>query len=287
MSRLVEQLERTDPSTLDAAGVATSMRDVRRLRGFITEVEHAVARHANQLAAAGSGAPATEMLSASGNCSPREAARTSRRAETLGTLPAVTRQLSTGRIGTEHADAIATAASRLDDDTRSALVGFDTELAQAAAASTPGQFKRFLDRMLDQLDADRGLDAQLANGSPPPFAKGINEKTGMYWLRGEFDPESGTRLFRAIDAEARSLAAQPGNEGSERHQLAAHALVELATSANRSRRPGRSEILALVDLGTITTGLHEASICELDDGTTLPSKHFDAWRAMRTSSRPC
>ncbi len=270
MSRLIEHLEHADPSTLDAAGVATSLKEIRRLRGFITEVEHAVARRANQLAAAGSGAPATEMLSASGNCSPREAARTSRRAETLGALPAVTRQLSTGRIGTEHADAIANAAGRLDDDARSALAGFDTELAQHAAASTPGQFKRFLDRMLNQLDADRGLERAARQRTATTLVKGINDETGMYWLRGEFDPEHGARLFRAIDAETRSLASQSGNEANERHQLAAHALVELATTANRSRRPGRSEILALVDLDTITSGEHESSICELDDGTALP-----------------
>jgi hypothetical protein len=29
-------------------------------------------------------------------------------------------------------------------------------------------------------------------------------------------------------------------------------------------------VLALVDIATITTGLHEASVCELDDGTSLP-----------------
>ena len=270
MSRLVEQLEPTKPSTLDAAGVTTSLRDLRRLRGFITEVEHAVARRANQLAEAGSGAPAIEILSASGNCSAREAARTSRRAETLGALPSVSKQLSSGRIGTEHADAIATAAGRLDDGARDSLLGFDSELAQHAAASTPGQFKRFLDRMVDQLAADRGLERAARQRNAVTLAKGINDETGMYWLRGEFDPESGARLFRAIDAETRSLSSQPGNERRERQQLAAHALVDLATSSNRSRRPGRTEILALVDLDTITSGLHDSSICEFDDGTALP-----------------
>lgn len=270
LSRLIEQLERTDPSTLDAAGVATSLRDIRRLRGFISDTEHAVARRANQLAAAGCGAPASEILSVGGNCSAREAERTSRRAETLGVLPALSKQLSAGRIGTEHADAIASAAGRLDDNERHALLEFDVELAQHAAASTPGQFKRFLDRMVDQLAADGGVERSVRQRNATTLAKGINDETGMYWLRGEFDPETGARLFRAIDAETRSLASRPGNVDARREQLAAHALVDLATSASRSRRPGRTEVLALVDIRTITSGLHDASVCELDDGTALP-----------------
>lgn len=270
MSRLIEQLEQADPSSLDVAGVATSLRDIRRLRGFIADIEHAVARRANELAAAGSGAPAAEILSSHGNCSAREAGRTSRRAETLGSLPSVSKQLSTGRIGTEHADAIAVAATRLDEDGRDALFDFDDELAQHAASSSPGQFKHFLDRMVDLLAADRGVERAARQRNATSLVKGINDETGMYWLRGEFDPERGARLFRAIDAETRSLASHACNDDHRREQLAAHALVDLTTSASRSRRPGRTELLALVDIGTITSGRHDASVCELDDGTALP-----------------
>ena len=270
MSRLVEQLERNDPSTLDAAAVAVVLRDIRRIRGFITEVEHATVRRANQLASAGAGAPASEMLSAGGTCSPREAERTSRRAEALASLPAMSRQLGTGRIGIEHADAVASATGRLDQADLDTLLAFDDELARHAAASTPGQFKRFLDRMTDQLAADRGLERAARQRRATRLVKGINDQTGMYWLRGEFDPELGARLFRAIDAQTRAFASDPGNEGLEREQIVAHALVDLATTASRSRRPGRSEILALIDLDTLTSGVHESSICELDDGTILP-----------------
>jgi hypothetical protein len=270
LSQLVERLEGNDPSTLDAAGVAVVLGDIQRVRGFITEVEHAVVRRANELSSAGSGAPASEVLSAGGTCSPREAQRTSRRAETLGALPAMSRQLAAGRIGIEHADAVASVTGRLDDADRDALLAVDDELARHAAASTPSQFKRFLDRMSDQLAADRGLERADRQRHATRLVKGINDETGMYWLRGEFDPESGARLFRALDAETRALRTDPGNETLDREQLAARGLVELATSANRSRRPGRSEILALVDIDTLTSGVHESSICELDDGTHLP-----------------
>jgi hypothetical protein len=270
MTRLIEQLERTDTSTLDAAGVTVTLRALQRLRGFVAETEHAVARRANELAASGAGAPASEVLAAGRTCSASDAARTSRRAEVLGALPAMAGQLGRGHIGTEHADAVAAAAGRLDTDERGSLFALDAELAQHAAASTPGQFKRFVDRVIDQLAADRGLERAARQREAANLTKGINDDTGMYWLRAELDPESGARLFRAIDAETRALAAGPGNDERSRSQLAAQALVDLATSASRARRPARAELLALVDLATITDGLRENSICELDDGTIVP-----------------
>ena len=36
------------------------------------------------------------------------------------------------------------------------------------------------------------------------------------------------------------------------------------------RRPGRVELLALIDVATLTDGLHDNSVCELDDGTATP-----------------
>jgi hypothetical protein len=270
MTHLFQRLERIDPSTLDAGEVAVAMRDLQRLKGFLAQREHVLARRANDLAAAGSGAPASELIGRSGHCSQRAAERTSRRAEALGAFPAMSSQLDKGRIGTEHADVIANAAARLDDDQRRALSELDDELAVRAAASTPGQFRRFVERIVDQLASDRGVERATRQRTATSLTTGIDDETGMYWLRAQFDPETGARLFRAIDAETRALAKQPGNDARSHQQLAATALVDLATSASRTRRPGRAEILALVDIATISDGLHDATVCELDDGTSLP-----------------
>jgi hypothetical protein len=271
LSALVERLEQLDPACLDAGGVAAGFRELERLKGFLAETEHALARRANVLAAAGSGAPAGDLIERAGHCSPREAQRTSRRAEVLGSLPSMSAQLGKGRIGAEHADAVATVVGRLDEADRSTLLSLDDELARTAAASTPAQFRRFVGRLADQLAADRGVERAVRQRAAMTLSKGINDDTGMYWLRGEFDPESGARLFRAIDAEVTALAKQQTpDDQADRGQLAARALVGLATSTNRSKRPGRVELLALVDLDTLTTGLRDASVCELHDGTEVP-----------------
>jgi hypothetical protein len=268
---LVERLELLDPACLDAGGVAAGFRELERLKGFVAETEHALARRANVLAAAGSGAPAGDLIERAGHCSPREAQRTSRRAEVLGSLPSMSAQLGKGRIGAEHADAVAAIAGRLDDTDRTTLLSLDDELARTAAASTPAQFRRFIGRLADQLAADRGVERAVRQRAAMTLSKGIHDDTGMYWLRAEFDPDTGARLFRAIDAEVAALVKQqaPDDEADRRH-LAAVALVDLAASTNRSERPGQVELLALVDLDTLTTGLRDTSVCELHDGTEVP-----------------
>lgn len=284
LARLLERLEATDVAALDAGGVSARLRDVARLKGCIAGLEAELARRANQLSDAGAGLPADELLGRSQPMSRREAQRASRRADTLGEVPALSRQLGAGRIGAEHADALTSAAAKLDDGDRALLFALDAELATHAAASTPEQFRRHVDRVVDQLAADRGLERAERQRRSATLAKGINHDTGMYWLRAELDPESGVRVFTALDAElaalvtadppagaAGSSAPDPGAAPTRRRdQLAAQALVGLVTSAHRAQRPGRAEMLMVVDHDTIVNDLHEHSICEYIDGTQLP-----------------
>ena len=269
ISRLAEGLEHLDIDGLDLGGVTAGLRDLRRLKGFVSDIEHALARRANVLAAGGSGAPADELLCQSGHTSRREAARTARRAETLGSLPSMSAQLSKGRIGTEHADALTATAERMTLEARETLLSMDADLAQAAATTSPPQFRRLLERLTDQIDTDSGLERSERQRRAVTLAKGINHDTGMYWIRGEYDPESGARLFRAIDAETSALANRPESADTPRERLAADALLTLATSASRSKRPGRVELLAVFDIQTITSGVHADTTAELSDGTPI------------------
>lgn len=273
LTRLLERLEATEVATLDAGGVSAGLRDLARLKGHLAVIEADLARRGGELAATGSGLPADELLGRSQSMSPREAQRSARRAEVLGALPAMSRQLGAGRVGTEHADVLAGAASRLGDDDRTALFELDAELAARAASSTPGQFRRHVERVVDQLAADRGIERAERQRRAATLAKGINRDTGMYWLRAELDPEAGVRVFTALDAELAALGtgadasatAQPG-----RDRLAAQALLNLVTSTHRSTRPARTEMLLVMDHDTIVGDLHDHSICEYGDGTALP-----------------
>lgn len=57
----------------------------------------------------------------------------------------------------------------------------------SAASSTPEQFRRHVDRVVDQLAADRGLARSERQRRSATLANGINRDTGMYWLHAELD----------------------------------------------------------------------------------------------------
>jgi hypothetical protein len=54
----------------------------------------------------------------------------------------------------------------------------------SAASSTPEQFRRHVDRVVDQLAADRGLARSGRQRRSATLANGINRDTAMYWRPG-------------------------------------------------------------------------------------------------------
>jgi hypothetical protein len=136
---------------------------------------------------------------------------------------------------------------KLDHDDRALLFALDGELAAHAAASTPEQSRRHVDRVVDQLAADSGLDRAERQRRSATLAKGINRDTGMYWLRAELDPEAGVRVFTALDAELAALV-----------------------TADNTTNPTPDAPGPRRDHDTIVNDLHEHSICEYSDGTALP-----------------
>ncbi len=146
-------------------------------------------------------------------------------------------------------------------------------LVDAAKAMTPESFQRHAKRRADRLGGDDGIDRFERQRRATRLGKWVDNKTGMYHFRGQFDPELGARLFEALEAEiearyhtgkARPLSERPSND-----RLAAESLVDLVSSAGRDRRPNRPELSLLVDYQTLRDGLHDHSTCETAQGADL------------------
>ena len=91
------------------------------IRGTTDRLEAALVRRLGELHEAGQSAPPSDVLGRTGTTSRQTVEKTERRAETLGETPQLNEALGAGRVGVEHADAVAAAAGRLDDDQRAAL----------------------------------------------------------------------------------------------------------------------------------------------------------------------
>ena len=268
--RLIERLEASDLDAATAAELPGLFHTLRQLTGWAATVEAQLSRRATELEATGEGAPAADVISRGTKTSPRQAKRAERRGAALANAPEMERQLAAGRISTEHADTLANAAAKLDDDDqRAALFDRQGELAEHAAAETPGQFGRTVQKVVDRLSADGGLDRSERQRAAASLTYGMNDETGMGWIRAELHPDDYQKVARRLDAEVATLRQRPENEGLRHDQLAAKAGFGLICGGRATSTPP-AEVIVLVDHETITTGLHDHSIIEYADGTMLP-----------------
>ena len=267
---LIKRLEGFDASATGPGELSAAAGWIHELRGYLHAHETRITRRADELHAAGSGVPAEDLIARRGRTSRREAEKIARRGRALAGTPAVEGLLAKGRIGTEHADIIASAAGRLDEEQRSAFFSHDAELADAAAAMSPERFRRFVRRMVDSITDDDGLDRSERQRAASQVSLGIDDDTGMGWIRGDLDPEQYQRIRRALDTEAAALKKRPEFADHSRGRLRAEALCRLLTGARSTGRRNSSELAVIVDHESLLRGLHDKGICEYSDGTALP-----------------
>ena len=152
----------------------------------------------------GRGGGARESAVLSGGRSSRGAALAAGRADTLDRVPELADALEAGETSADHVDALTRAGSGLSDDKRDVLFA-DVELSGAARRMGPDPFATEVKRKARLLAKDEGEDKLQQQQNATNLRKWVR-KDGMHVLNGEFDPETGSRLFRAIDTETETLA---------------------------------------------------------------------------------
>ncbi len=264
--KAVEELSSLDVASCDVTAVETALGSVTSIRGWLDTKEAALATRCDHLASEGKGAGARETLGRGGRTSGRKAAKTAARADTLANTPAMADALSSGHIGTDHVDAVTRAASDLTDEQKTELFNQDEDLADAARRRPPDPFNTYIKdkaRKLAEDDAKSKFDKQRA---ATRLRKWVG-RDGMHKFSGEYDPETGAKLFAAIDAEIETLAQQdrsPKNDHTAAHALAS--LVDRGLGAGPNTTP--AEII-VIDAATLNNGIHDHTISETSSGAHL------------------
>jgi hypothetical protein len=142
----------------------------------------------------------------------------------------------------------------------------------AAAKSNPvAAFEkdvRDLARLVSSDDGTTELDRQKRNSR---VSRWIDKSTGMWKLLAEVDPETGAKLWSAIDSQLASVRQREGNASVPLEHLAVTALVEVITAPSATTdNPRVPEVCVHVDHASLFGGVHEHTVCELADGTPLP-----------------
>lgn len=266
----LRRLEGVEIDTMSTGDAAAALRDIAVIRGTTEHLEAAITRRLARLHAAGSAAPASDVLGRQSKASRKAVERTERRAETLGNTPTLDEALAAGRVGSEHADVVAAAAGRLDDDQRAELFDRDDEITAMATTHAPETFRRRLGKLIDTITNDDGLalaDQQVKNATASIKR---DDDTGMHHLFAKLTPEQGNRIRRRLDHEIATMVKLPEFAGLRDDQLRARALDRLICGTQTSTVMGPASLAVHIDLATITTGVHEHSICEYSDGSPLP-----------------
>jgi hypothetical protein len=266
----LQQLEARDVSVLSAGEVTAALRDVAVIRGTTDRLEAALARRIAELHQVGEAAPPADVLGCGGRMSRRAAEQAERRSGVLGHTPKLNDALGKGKVGAEHADAVANAAGRLDDDQREALFEKDQEIVELAAGYSPEVFRRRLGALVDAITDDDGLDRAAQQDAAATASLKIDDDSGMHVLFAKLTPEQGNRIRRALDHEIAVMAKLNEFAGLRRDQLLVRALDRLVCGTGTTRGMAPAEVAVLIDYQTLVDGRHDGTVCEYSDGTTIP-----------------
>ena len=270
LGQLAERIESVDTATAGVGELTSALHDLNRVDGWVSVTKAAITRRLAKLEAEGAAPPAADVLARSNRTSSRQAAKDERRAEAYGSAPALGKQRAAGRVSDEHADALANAAGKLDDDQRVELFSRGDELAERAATSTPGQFAQHLRKLTEALSTDdEAIDRSEHQRTLATLSHGLNDTTGMGWVRADLHPDDYQKFKRKLNAEVTALHKRAEYEGQRYDQVAASAFIGLVTST-RAAAQAVPEVGVLIDLPTLQAGTHADLICEYADGTALP-----------------
>ena len=267
----VEALLELDPVVCDRRQLEHIVELSARVRGWVDAIDVAVARRVASGATAGVDASPAEVLGRCGRRSRKDAKAAADRAAVCDQLPSFEDALADGAVSAGHVDVLANATRHLDDAARSELAALEADLLAAACRDTIAEFDKDCRDLARLLAGDGGvgeLDRQKANST---VRRWIDKITGMWHLHAEVDPETGAKLWTAIDTQLDTVKQRDGNTEIPLERLTVTALVEVVgavPAGNGERRV--PEVCVHVDLPTLVDGLHTRSICETSNGVPLP-----------------
>ena len=237
-----------------------SLAAIARVRGVLDGLEVEAVRKL-----AGLCSDPESVVAGATRASAREAARVVERVGALDALPELAASLAEGKTSAAHVDALGRAMRRLEPDERARLASRAGFLAGVAERVSAEQFARTVQAESARLagDAQARLERQRRAASLRTW---VEQESGMWSGRFEFDPATGLRLDAVLNAAVAALFAEtvpdtaPSDPVARQQHLRALALARLllggpvgdgdceAGGADRRASGVRAEVVVVVDL---------------------------------------
>ncbi len=265
-------LSGADPDVMDADELERLTVQIARLKGWCDSLQVRATRRQRSLAAEGRATAPRDTLSNHGRNSSKNAKAIDDRETICSALPRFEDALTNGAVSAGHVDAIANATRSLDEPTFAEFLACQDDLLADAERQRVDSFERscrdLARHLVAQQPSNRDADELDEQRKRSNVKRWVDKSTGMCHTHLELDPVRDRALWAAIDHRRAQLRQRDGNRRTPWAQLQVDAVIEAVSSGDRADRI--PEITVLVDHGTLTSGLHEHSICETDHGTPLP-----------------
>ena len=286
IAELVVSLDALDPTGLSRTEVNAALKSLAKVRSWADARHVVLTRRLKHIADTSPEVAPQADVAAASRSGRRDADRAVARVDALDSVPELETSLEAGGVSGAHVDVLANALSGLKPEDQEALAADADRLVAIAERCTPEEFAKVLRREVARLDARSGEERLIRQRSNTRLRYWFDRDTGMWHLRGEFDPETGLHLQGRIDNTVEALfhAAVPDTcpTGDAKHDhLRGLALAQLIlggrsdvdgdTNADTGRK---IDVCVVIDLDTLLHGLHDHSL--IDNGTTadLPIESY-------------
>ena len=223
------------------------------------------------------------VVSEAGRVTLTEASRGFDRAQTTRDDPATRYRIGHGDTSGGHVDVVTRALRPLTSEQRGRLAERGDLLALAASQLPRDEFARTVRAEVRRIEADDGIDRLQRQRRATSLRTWVDRDTGMWCLKGEFDPETGALLDGRLRSTVQALFHDrqpdtcPTDPLLKQHHLRALALVELSTGSGSS---GRIDISVLIDADTLLHGEHPDSVIDYGLPIELPIDTLRRWACM-------
>jgi Domain of unknown function (DUF222) len=282
---MVETIAALDWAAADQHAVAGALADVRRLRGWLDSIEVSAARRLGELASASPSMFPEHVAAEAGRIPLVEASKGFDRAKTTEAIPQMGAMLTLGEASGGHVDVVTRAMRQLTPDQRRRLAERGDALAAAASQLPRDEFARTVRAEVRRIHTDSGIDRLLQQRRNTSLRTWVDRETGMWCLRGEFDPETGAllegRLRNTVEALFRENLPDtcPTDPLLKQHHLRALALDALIKGRG-TRSSGRIDMSVLIDVQTLLDGEHPNSVIDCGIPVELPVETLRRWACM-------
>jgi hypothetical protein len=201
-------------------------------------------------------------------------------------LPLLEGALVDGRVTTGHVDAVGRVTRGLDEPGRVVVHGREVELVDLAVSCSPEVFERELQRQVRNLMRDDGVDELTRQQRATRLRIWLDHDSGMYQLRGVFDPLTGLAIRNRLDHTMRTLFSEqppdtsPDDALEKIDHLRGLAAARVLSGGAVVDRPddliltgGGYELTVLIDEHTLRGGRHPHTVIDADEpGVQLPAE---------------